>query len=146
MIYQYVLVSLPLLAVVAGCDDRGIELEFHLPIEPEKRIRLEIRIDKHSGGPPRKVAKGKYAIDFSKEGIAVIDSMDLLGRWQKRIIVTPTRRLGMDDFTVTSSNWEMATIKEKLPDGGVHSYTVEQGSKYFMNIQIPEQSQSPDSK
>jgi hypothetical protein len=131
------LLSLLLLGFSTGCEDPGIVLEFHLPKEPTKQLHLEIVIDTESGRPAREVASGRFAIDFSESGVAVIDSPRVLRRWHKTFIVTPTRRLTMiDDFRQLDSGWKMARVREILPGGGVRSSSTEHGSKYWMDIEV----------
>jgi hypothetical protein len=94
------------------------------------------------GSPVRKVgtdARGKdtYAIDFNEDNIAVVDSLDVVTRWQQNIVVTPSRRLSMHgDFRVVDTEWKLARKIERLPGGGIHSYSVKDGSRYFVDIEV----------
>jgi hypothetical protein len=130
------------LLVATGCSDDGIILEFHLAKEPERDLHLEMIIDEKKGVPVRKVgtdASGKdtYAIHFNEDNIAVVDSLGVLNRWHQTMLITPTRRLSMHgDFRIVDTKWALAYKTETLPRGGVHSYSVEDGSKYYMDIEI----------
>jgi hypothetical protein len=132
------MVGVPLLGVVAGCSDRGIELELHIPNEPEQNLHLEIQIDTKSGISPRKVSRGVYAIDLNESGYAVIDSAVVLEEWRKTYLITPTRKLIRNEgYVLRDSGWNMAVVTEKLPGGGVRSTSTMDGSTYWMDIEIP---------
>ena len=131
------LVGALFLPFFVGCSDRGIELELHLPKEPSHQLRLEVFIDTKSGTPPCQIRPGVYAIRFDESGVAVVDSLWALTQWQKKFLITPTRRLARNDgYELLADGLKKGLVTERLPSGGVQSHSVEHGSKYWMDIKI----------
>ena len=120
---------------ITRCND-GIDRYYRIPFEPPKKFRLEIQIDHDNGKPAKWLAYGVYAIDFSPDGVAVVDSVDAIRGWAAQWIITPTRKLRNGGECSIVGSWEMAYVSERSPRGGMLSYTVEDGSKFIMDVEI----------
>jgi hypothetical protein len=120
-----------------GCSQEGIRLELHLPQHPTQKTRLEILIDEQADTAPTRTADGAYVIQVSQDGRATINSPWVLDQWRRMYLVTPQGRYApFDGYRTIDSGWDMARKTERRPDGSVHSWSVTDGSKYWIEVEI----------
>lgn len=119
------------LVAMTGCQDKGFDLEFHMPSDVDT---IELTIDQSNGAAPRRIGGHVYAIDLDDAGKAKISGAWPITRYHRTFIVTRTSRLQeYKDFQVIDSGWRMNKTVVRAGQS-VTSTTKLEGSVHWMKI------------
>jgi hypothetical protein len=116
------------LSSVVGCHQEGIDIEYHL----SRRLpQLEILVD-YEEGQSVEPTGGVVKIVFDRDGKAVVSSFSFLERWHNNYLVINGNRTSA--FKFVNVVIEQAKEKYRLPNGGITSKSIENGSKRLMDV------------